>query len=91
MPKFIIERDIPGAGRLSNEELKNISKNSCEVLHNLGPTINWVHSYITGNKVYCIYSAPSELMILEHARRAGLPAGSVNKVLSIIDPITAED
>lgn len=91
MPKFIIEREIPGAGRLSAEELKQTSRISCNVLRNLGPDIQWVHSYITGNKIYCIYRAAGEEMIIEHARQAGLPATSVKKILAVIDPVTAEE
>ncbi|UJH91216.1 DUF4242 domain-containing protein [Antarcticibacterium sp. 1MA-6-2] len=91
MPKFVIEREIPGAGELSADQLKSISQTSCGVLQNLGPQINWVHSYVTGNKIYCIYNAPNEEMIQEHARQGGFPANSVNKVMAVIDPVTAEE
>lgn len=91
MPKFVIEREIPGAGELSADQLKSISRTSCGVLQNLGPQINWVHSYVTGDKIYCIYNAPNEEMIKEHARQGGFPANSVNKVIAIIDPVTAEE
>lgn len=91
MPKFVIEREIPGAGDLSAEQLKSISQTSCGVLQNLGPQISWVHSYVTGNKIYCIYNAPNEEMIKEHARQGGFPANSVNKIMAVIDPVTAEE
>lgn len=91
MPKFVIEREIPGAGEFSADQLKSISQTSCGVLQNLGPQINWVHSYVTGNKVYCIYNAPNEEMIKEHARQGGFPADSINKVMAVIDPLTAEE
>ena len=91
MPKFVIEREIPGAGELSADQLKSISQTSCGVLQNMGPQINWVHSYVTGNKIFCIYNAPNEEMIREHARQGGFPANSVHKVKAIIDPVTAEE
>lgn len=90
MPKYVIEREMPGAGKLTAEELKRASQTSCGVLKNMGPDIQWVHSYVTEDKVYCIYTAPNEEMIREHARQAGFPANSVNKVESIIEPTTAE-
>ncbi|GAB3200165.1 hypothetical protein ABID22_003092 [Pontibacter aydingkolensis] len=90
MPKYVIEREIPGAGNLSPEELKGVSQKSCGVLSKLGPQIQWVHSYVTGEKVYCIYNAPDEEMIREHARQVGIPANSVSEVKSVIDPVTAE-
>lgn len=90
MPKYVIERDIPGAGKLSQEQLKGISQTSCKVLQNLGPEINWVHSYVTQDKIYCVYIAPNKEMILEHAKQGGFPANSVNEVSTIIDPITSE-
>ena len=90
MPKYVIEREIPGAGNLTSEQLKAISQTSCGVLSQLGPQIQWVHSYVTTNKVYCIYNAPNEEMVLEHARQGGFPANSVSKVSTIIDPATAE-
>ena len=90
MPKYVIEREIPGAGNLTSEQLKAISQTSCGVLSQLGPQIQWVHSYVTTNKVYCIYNAPNEEMVLEHARQGGFPANSVSKVSTIIDPTTAE-
>jgi hypothetical protein len=90
MPKFLIERDIPGAGKLSAAELKAISQKSCEVLQGLGSQIQWVQSYVTGDKVYCVYSAPDEAMVREHARQGGFPANRVSEITSIIDPTTAE-
>ena len=90
MPKYVIEREIPGAGRLSSEELQAISQKSCGVLTELGPQIQWVQSYVTGDKVYCVYIAPNESLVREHARRGGVPADRVSEVTSIIDPTTAE-
>ncbi len=90
MPKYVIERDIPGAGKLSPAELKGISQTSCGVLSKLGPQIQWVHSYVTADKIYCVYNAPNEAMVREHAAQGGFPANRVSAVTSIIDPITAE-
>jgi len=90
MPKFVIERELPGAGKLSPEELQAISQTSCGVLQNLGPQIQWIHSYVTEDKIYCIYHAPSEELIEEHARQGGFPANRISEVKSIIDPATAE-
>lgn len=90
MPKFVIEREIPATGNLSPEQLKAISQTSCGVLRQLGPDIQWVHSYVTDNKIYCIYNAPNEAMVREHAQQGGFPANSVAEVKSIIDPTTAE-
>lgn len=90
MPKFVIERDIPGAGKLSAQELQGISGKSCSVLKDLGPQIQWLHSYVTGDKVYCVYIAPNEELVREHAKRGGFPANRVSKVSTIIDPTTAE-
>jgi hypothetical protein len=90
MPKYVIEREIPGAGKLTADQLKGISQTSCGVLSKLGPQIQWVHSYVTGDKIYCIYNAPNEEMVREHAKQGGFPANSVNKVSMIIDPTTAE-
>ena len=90
MPKYVIERDIPGAGNLSPQELQSISRKSCSVLQNLGPQIQWVHSYVTGDKVYCIYIAPSEDMIRSHAQQGGFPANRISEIKSVIDPTTAE-
>ncbi len=90
MPKYVIEREIPGAGELTPEQLKGISQTSCGVLNELGPKIQWVHSYVTTDKIYCIYNAPNEEMVREHAKQGGFPANSVSKVSTIIDPTTAE-
>jgi hypothetical protein len=90
MPKFIIEREIPGAGNLSPAELQSISQTSCNVLSNLGPQIQWVESYVTGDKVYCVYIAPDEEMIREHARQGGFPANKISEIKRMIDPTTAE-
>jgi len=90
MPKYVIERDIPGAGSLSAQELKAISQKSCSVLGGMGPQIQWLQSYVTGDKVYCVYIAPNEAMVREHARQGGFPANRVSEVKTIIDPTTAE-
>ena len=90
MPRFVIEREIPGAGKLSPQELQAISQKSCSVLDQLGPKIQWVQSFVTGDKIYCGYIAPDEEMVREHARQGGFPANSVAEVKSIIDPTTAE-
>jgi hypothetical protein len=90
MPRFVIERDIPNAGALTPEQLKAVSQTSCGVLRNLGPQIQWQHSYVTDNKIYCVYIAPDEEMIREHARQGGFPANSVAQVRTIIDPTTSE-
>ena len=90
MPKYVIERDVPGAEKLSAEELKSISQTSCGVLSKMGPQIQWVHSYVTTDKIYCVYNAPNEEMVREHAKLGGFPANSVKQVSAIIDPTTAE-
>lgn len=90
MPKYLIEREIPGAGKLTADQLKAISQTSCGVLSNMGPQIQWVHSYVTDDKIYCVYNAPNADIVREHARQGGFPANAVNEVKSIIDPITAE-
>ncbi len=90
MPKYVIEREIPGAGKLTPEQLQGISQTSCGVLNKLGPQIQWVQSYVTGDKIYCIYNAPNEAMVREHAALGGFPANSVAQVMTIIDPTTAE-
>jgi hypothetical protein len=90
MPKYVIEREIPGAGKLSPAELRGISQKSCSVLGRLGPQIQLVHSYVTGDKVYCIYIAPNEEMVREHARQGGFPANRISAVKTVIDPTTAE-
>lgn len=90
MPKFVIEREIPGAGNLTDAQLREVSQHSAQVLREMGPNIQWLHSYITGDKVYCVYLAPDEATIQEHAKRVGLPANRVSAVRRLIDPATAE-
>ena len=90
MPKYVIERDIPGIGKATPDQLRTISQKSCGVLCNLGPTIQWLHSYVTADKIYCIYIAPNEEMIREHATQGGFPADRVSKVKVMIDPTSAE-
>jgi hypothetical protein len=90
MPKFVIEREIPGAGDLTEAQLREVSQKSVQVLKALGPEIQWLHSYVTGDKVYCVYLAPDETTIQEHARRVGLPANRVSAVRRLIDPASAE-
>jgi hypothetical protein len=90
MPQFVIERDMPGVGGLGREDLKGASEKSCSVLRDLGPEIQWVHSYVTDDKIYCVYRAPSAELIRKHAENAGFPANSIAQVRTIIDPTTAE-
>jgi hypothetical protein len=90
MPKFVIEREIPGAGKLSPADLKAISQKSCGVLSSLGPSVQWVQSYVTDDKIYCIYQAPSDSLIRRHAELGGFPANKVSRVATVIDPSTAE-
>jgi hypothetical protein len=90
MPKYVIERELPGAGKLSGSDLKAISQRSCSVLSELGPQIQWVESYVTGDKIYCIYIAPNEDLVREHAKQGGFPANRVSEVRAMIDPTTAE-
>ena len=90
MPKYVIEREMPGAGKLSAEQLKAISQTSNGVLSKMGPQIQWVNSHVTTDKIYCVYIAPNEEMIREHAEQSGFPANSISQVSAIIDPITAE-
>jgi len=90
MPKYVIEREIPGAGKLSPVELKGIAETSCNVLRNMGPEIQWIHSYVVTDKMYCVYIAPNEELVREHAKQGGFPANSVSQVSTIIDPTTAE-
>ena len=90
MPEFVIEREMPGAGQLSREDLKMASQTSCSVLRELGPEIQWVQSYVTDNKIYCVYRAPSEELIREHAQRGGFPANKISQVRNTIDQTTAE-
>jgi hypothetical protein len=90
MPKYVIEREIPGAGKLSAAQLKGISQTSCGVLSKMGPQIQWINSFVTTDKIYCVYIAPNEEMVREHAKQGGFPANSVSLVSTIIDPTTAE-
>jgi len=90
MPKYVIERDIPGAGNLSAEQLKGISQKSCGVLKELGPAVQWVESFVTGDRVYCVYIAENEELLREHARRGGFPANRISRVATMIDPTTAD-
>ena len=90
MPKFVIEREIPGAGKLTPQDLQGISRKSCDVLGSMGPQIQWVQSYVTDDKIYCVYIAPDEEMVRQHAEQGGFPANSVARVRSVIDPTMAE-
>jgi hypothetical protein len=91
MPKYVIEREVPNAGSLSPADLQGISQKSCGVLEKLGPQIQWVQSYVTGDKIYCVYIAPNEEMVREHARQGGFPANRISEVTTMIDPTTAEE
>jgi hypothetical protein len=90
VPKYLIEREIPGAGKLSAAELQGVSQTSCGVLQKMGPQIQWVQSYVTGDKVYCVYISPNEEMIREHAKQGGFPANKISEIKTMIDPTTAE-
>lgn len=90
MPKYIIEREIPGAGNMTADQLKAVSQTSCGVLAKMGSEIQWINSFVTPDKIYCVYIAPNEEMVREHARQGGFPANSVSKVMTMIDPTTAE-
>jgi hypothetical protein len=90
MPKYVIEREIPGAGKLSSQELQTISQTSCGVLRDLGPEIQWVQSFVTDDKVYCVYIARDEEIVRKHAQQGGFPANQISEVRSVIDPTTAE-
>jgi hypothetical protein len=90
MPKFVIEREIAAAGKLPSQELQAISQKSCNVLHDMGPQIQWVQSYVTDDKIYCVYNAPDEATVRTHAQKGGFPANVVARVRSVIDPTTAE-
>jgi Protein of unknown function (DUF4242) len=90
MPKYVIEREIPGAGKLTSAEIHGISAKSCSVLNKFGPSIQWVESYVTDDKVYCVYIAPNDALVREHARQGGFPANKVSQVRRMIDPTTAE-
>jgi hypothetical protein len=90
MPKFLIERDMPGAGKLSSAELQGAAANSCDVLRKMGPSVQWVESYVTDNKLYCVYIADNAQLVRDHADKAGIPANSVAEIRQVIDPTTAE-
>jgi len=90
MPRYVIEREIPGVGKLTPDELQAISQKSCSVLNKLGPSIQWLHSYVTADKIYCVYIAPNEEMIREHAKQGGFPANRISEVKQMIDPTSAE-
>jgi hypothetical protein len=90
MPKYVIEREIPGAGKIPAAELRAISQKSCAVLSEMGPKIQWVHSYVTGDKIYCVYIAPNEQAVREHAQRGGFPANRISAITTMIDPTTGD-
>ncbi len=90
MPKYLIERELSGAGKMSADQLKAISQKSCSVLNKLGPQIQWIQSYVTGDKIYCVYRAPNEAMVREHAQQGGFPANKISEITTVIDPSTAE-
>jgi hypothetical protein len=90
MPKYVIERELPGAGKLTQDQLQAISQKSCGVIHHLGPQIQWIESYVTDDKIYCIYRAPSEELIRQHAKEGGFPANRISQIKTIIDPSTAD-
>ena len=90
MPKFVIERDIPGAGKLSPQQLQAISQKSCSVLREMGPQVQWIQSYVTDEKIYCVYIAPDEAAIRKHAQQGGFPANRVSRIRAMMDPTTAE-
>ena len=91
MPKYVIERELPGAGNMSPQELQSVSQKSCSVLQNQGPQIQWLHSYVTSDKIYCIYIAPNDEMVREHAQQGGFPANRISEIKTVIDPTTAEE
>lgn len=90
MPRYLVERDLPGAGLMTNEQLHDIAEKSCSVLMEMGPQIQWLNSYVTDDKVYCLYIAPSAQLVLEHSEKGGFPATKVSEVKNVIDPTTAE-
>ena len=90
MPQYLIERNVPGAGKMSAGDLKALSQKSCSVLNNMGPQIQWVHSYVTGDQIFCVYRAPNEEMLREHARQGGFPANKISEIKTTINPTTAE-
>jgi hypothetical protein len=91
MPKYLIDREVPGVGNLSAQDVQGLSQKSCSVLQSMGPQIQWVQSYVTGDKIYCVYIAPNEEMIREHAKQGGFPANRISEIKSMIDPTTAEN
>lgn len=91
MPKYLIERELPGAGNLSADQLQGVAQSSCDVLRAMGPEIQWLQSYVTGDKIYCVYISPNEEMIREHAQKGGFPANRVSEIKALIDPTTAEE
>lgn len=91
MPKYVIERELPGAGNLTPDQVLAISQKSCSVLNSLGPKIQWLHSYVTDDKIYCVYIAPNEEMVREHAKQGGFPANRISEVKLVIDPTSAEE
>ena len=91
MPKYVIEREVPGAGKLTPEQIQGLSQKSCSVLNKMGPQIQWLHSYVTDDKIYCVYIAPNEAAIREHAQQGGFPANRISAVRRMIDPTTAEE
>ena len=90
MPKYVIERESPNAGKLTAEQFKSISQTSCAVIEEMGPKIQWIHSYVSDDKIYCVYIAPNEDMLFEHAKKGGFPANKVSEVVTVIDPTTSE-
>ena len=90
MPKYVIERELPGAGKLTPDQLQTISQKSCGVINHLGPQIQWIESYVTDDKIYCIYRAPSEELIRQHAKEGGFPANKISQIRTVIDPSTAD-
>jgi hypothetical protein len=91
MPRYVIERELPGAGNLSSQELKAVSQKSCSVLNNLGPSIQWIESFVTENKVYCVYQAPNKEIIQQHAEQGGFPANRIEEIRNVINPVMAEE
>lgn len=91
MPKYVIEREIPGAGSLTTEQLQGVAQTSCNVLREMGPEIQWVESYVTGDKIYCVYISPNEEMIRDHAQKGGFPANRISEIKTVIDPTTSEE
>lgn len=90
MPKYVIERELPGVGEMTSEQLQAVAQKSCNVIRELGPQVQWLHSYVTGDKIYCVYISPNEDLVREHAKRGGFPANRISEVKEIIDPVTAE-